>query len=882
MADGTITFVTDLDNKQLERALSKTKKEIADLTLKIFDTKTKKSLLLEQVEKLNSELDNARIKQDELNSRKFAPVSDSQREELIAQAELIEKITKNIEDTQKAIEQCDRKIETFETNIAVAEKRGGALEQAIAKVNTETNDATDGVENVAQSTEQASASAEEAAKSTENMGESMEGAEKSASSFSSAMTIVKLTAKAIVTTIKAVVSTTYKVVSSIVKGFSTATKAIVKTIGRLNVFKKISEKIGPVFSRIGNLIQRAFVFSTITSGLRYLKNTLTTYLKANTEFMQALGNVKGALLTAFQPIYSAVVPALTTLLNILTKIISAIASFTASLFGSTAKAAQSNAKSLYDQAKATEAAGSAADKAKKQLAAFDEINQLTDNKESGGGASDTSVPSLDLDMEEKQYKTWGEAFDAFLDKVINSLPKLDAALQVAAEKINEFSAKLLEMFTFPGVAEKVALVGMELANSLNRFVNNVNWNQLGQAIGAGINLALTFAVSFLYTFDWQNFGSKIAEFLNGAISQIDWTQMGQLLWSGFKIAIETLAGMILGMDMSLVGNAITEFATGFFNSAAETLENIDWNGIGNQFKTLIVNIDWASIADAAFRALGAAFGAAAGFLWGLIKDAWDNVVQWWHDNAFEDGKFTLQGLLDGIVEVVNNIGTWIKEHIFQPFIDGFKKAFGINSPSKVMKEQGGYIMSGLLNGITEGWTKLKEWFNSTIKPKLTLQYWKDKFKNIAEGFSAKIKDGINVGIDLFNKFIDWINSKMTLSWGSFSLFGKEIIPAGSLTLLTLPHIPRLAQGAVIPPNREFMAVLGDQTSGNNIEAPENLIRQIVREETQTSASNDLLREILSAIREGKVMMVDSVQFAKVAQRSLSNASRASGTPLTVR
>ena len=96
------------------------------------------------------------------------------------------------------------------------------------------------------------------------------------------------------------------------------------------------------------------------------------------------------------------------------------------------------------------------------------------------------------------------------------------------------------------------------------------------------------------------------------------------------------------------------------------------------------------------------------------------------------------------------------------------------------------------------------------------------------------------------------------------------------------RVPALAQGAVIPPNREFMAVLGDQTSGNNIEAPENLIRQIVREETQTSASNELLWEILSAIREGKVMMVDSVQFAKVTQRSLSNASRASGTPLTVR
>lgn len=39
------------------------------------------------------------------------------------------------------------------------------------------------------------------------------------------------------------------------------------------------------------------------------------------------------------------------------------------------------------------------------------------------------------------------------------------------------------------------------------------------------------------------------------------------------------------------------------------------------------------------------------------------------------------------------------------------------------------------------------------------------------------------------------------------------------------------QGAVIPPNKEFMAVLGDQKSGNNIEAPESLIRRIVREES---------------------------------------------------
>ncbi len=58
--------------------------------------------------------------------------------------------------------------------------------------------------------------------------------------------------------------------------------------------------------------------------------------------------------------------------------------------------------------------------------------------------------------------------------------------------------------------------------------------------------------------------------------------------------------------------------------------------------------------------------------------------------------------MNGIADALKSIGQWIKEHIFQPFIDGFKKAFGIASPSKVMAEQGGYIITGLLNGIKAG------------------------------------------------------------------------------------------------------------------------------------------------------------------------------------
>ena len=53
---------------------------------------------------------------------------------------------------------------------------------------------------------------------------------------------------------------------------------------------------------------------------------------------------------------------------------------------------------------------------------------------------------------------------------------------------------------------------------------------------------------------------------------------------------------------------------------------------------------------------------------------------------------------------------------------------------------------------------------------------------------------------------------------------QSFISAGQLP------IPHLAQGKVIPAGRPFLALLGDQSNGKNLEAPEGLIRQIFREE----------------------------------------------------
>ena len=83
------------------------------------------------------------------------------------------------------------------------------------------------------------------------------------------------------------------------------------------------------------------------------------------------------------------------------------------------------------------------------------------------------------------------------------------------------------------------------------------------------------------------------------------------------------------------------------------------------------------------------------------------------------------------------------------------------------------------------WAGIKQWFNTSVAPKLTLSYWQERFSNIAEGLKIKIRDGINSGIALFNSFISWVNSALHLSWGGLTAFGQTIIPAGSFQLLTI-------------------------------------------------------------------------------------------------
>lgn len=143
-----------------------------------------------------------------------------------------------------------------------------------------------------------------------------------------------------------------------------------------------------------------------------------------------------------------------------------------------------------------------------------------------------------------------------------------------------------------------------------------------------------------------------------------------------------------------------------------------------------------------------------------------------------------------------------------------------------MKTSIATTMGEMKKVITEKWGDIKKWFESTVAPKFTKKFWSDKFDGIKQG-AKSVLNGI---ISIVEKAVNGIIAKLnTLHWSipdwvpgvGGKSFGFDIQQIS---------IPRLATGAIIPPNQEFLAVLGDQKSGRNLEAPEGLIRQIMREE----------------------------------------------------
>ena len=671
--------------------------------------------------------------------------------------------------------------------------------------------------------------------------------------------------------------TTVAVLQKPFKNIQTRLAAMTKSMGRFS-------------SRITGLASSALIFNLLSSGLRQMTNYMGTALLSSTSLRQALGNLQGAAATAAAPLIQVLTPALTALANAAATVFAYLAKLVAFLTGKTVSSAKAAAKGMSGTSKAAKDAA-------KSLAGFDEIERLDAKTGSSGGGSGASsiTPNYNFD-----------AKSPFLDSVLAAIKagEWNQVGQLIAQKLNEALAAI----PWPDIQDKAQTWAANIADTLNGFIARLDWRLVGSTLAQGLNTALIFADTLVQSIHWDTLGNGIGNGMNQCVEELDWEALGRMMIAKWKIVFETLHGFIQTFDFSVLGDAfaratmaainnidwpqaaadLVSGAAGLIEALAHWIDGLDWQQIGSTIAECITNIDYAELAQAILDLLSAAVTGLADGLSALaghlVGDFIQGVKQWFDDVQTQAAvagygddvaQYLFDGFINGLEALWNGIVQWIYDHIFTPFKNGICEAFGIHSPSTEAQSWGSYISQGLLDGLASKWENITGWLrdlkqnfvdawdNIRAKTTETFNSLGQTISDIWNGIGETIKTAVNGIIGFINRMISAvvtginavINALNGLSFDLPDIFGGGHV-GFNISTLTAPQIPYLAQGAVIPANREFLAVLGDQSHGTNVEAPLDTIKQAVAEVMEDLQAGQMagfeavvsvLREILSAV-----------------------------------
>lgn len=355
---------------------------------------------------------------------------------------------------------------------------------------------------------------------------------------------------------------------------------------------------------------------------------------------------------------------------------------------------------------------------------------------------------------------------------------------------------------------------------------------------------------------------------------------------------------------------VTEPIKMAFSDAWTAITNV-WNGIKEFFQPLgefLVSL-WEGVTSRVSKFFEGC--------WIIIKAVWIIVSEWFDENViqplqlvWQDFTDVLQKLWNTVVEFVkkiwNDCVSWIKTNIIQPLqmawddlskkiqeawntaVEFVKKIWNdlVTNIKQLWTTFYNWLKSSIIEPIKKAWdtlcttvatywnslvtkvksiwTSCKSWFDTTIIQPLKSAFntmceaisgffnamWtkiKDGAKSAINWVITKIENGINGMIDGVNKFFDLFNG--AVEWAA-DITGESW---SGIELIKHVSLPKLAQGAVIPPNKEFLAVLGDQKSGVNIETPLDTMIEAFNAANRggneaelrlLQEQNDLLRQLL--------------------------------------
>jgi hypothetical protein len=804
-ADGSIVIETNIDNKKAQKELNQLAKKIQSLEDQLTSKKQGRFPLVENLNVVNAELEEARkqlsMLQDEQNAINAAmkpgssaddymraysdrPMVDSK---LKKQQEKVDAIEKEWRQAEKALSDYDSKISGLEGKLNLAKEEAGGLQQNMAK------------------------SGPAAAK----MAKSVDRAQKSASKFS---------------------------------------------------------------SRMREVIRSALVFTVITQGLAKFREWMGKVIKTNDEARASIARLKGALLTLAQPMIEVIIPAFTSFVDMLARIISMAARITAALFGTTAEKAADSAENLYEETEALEKTGEAAEEAGKSLASFDEINQLSgsSNKSENQAQQDQSIePDFSI------VKT------SIQDALSAILELLTGAALLAIGAILVFTGASIPVGLALMVAGALAIVDAVTSNP--EAIKALLQGGLGEALSiigplvAVIGVLLVITGHILIGISLIIMGAAI--WATGAASG-DEGDFIQNILTRLSEAAAVIGPLIavLGVFLVITGHILLGVAFIIAGAALWAVGKAAGDE-GDFVENIKTRLSEAAVVVGPLIAvlgvllvimgnilMGISFIIAGAAIWAVGKAAGD------------EGDF-IQNILTRLQEAAEVIGPWIAIIGIVLLVAG-QIALGIGlivlgiaifAFSKMEMDGGESLIDTIVSALSAAMVEISPYIaiiglvlilvpgmqgigiallvagiglfiagtalaasNST-----EMKSWVEvlQLDQVSQWVStALLLAGIAlvaIGAMTLNPFfllagiallgggvaLKALNSSGKTSSGSFSArsgSGRMSVPR-----LSIDDVPALAKGAVIPPNREFLAVLGDQKSGTNIEAPTSEIEAAV-------------------------------------------------------
>lgn len=563
---------------------------------------------------------------------------------------------------------------------------------------------------------------------------------------------------------------------------------------RITTASKAMQRFG---SRMREIVSGALLFNIISSGLSALVRWMGTALQSTDAFGQALRNLQGAASVAAAPLIDALGNALAYVINLLATALSYLARFVSVLTGKSLSAMKNSAKAMNSYGQAAGNAAKETKEASRSLAGFDEITRLDAPQDtaSGSGGAGAVGPNYDfVDGTGAGFTNLLAAMQNFWQQFQSLLAPSVAAWGAAWQQI-----KNTALAVWPQIQEAAQGLWsnglLPLLNYLGgTFVPGVV-NAFSQAFAPIVGgVIATHIQIFADFFIWVC--GIVTDYINNLVLPALDTLL--LMWQGIMEAIQ---------------RAWEQYGQPLMDGLIEACRNIETT-LGNLYYTVIEPIIQHLIQ--------------------LLQQLWnEHLQQLWNDVTMMLGALGL-AVLDLWNNVLSPLINWLISTFGPLFADVFNAAAGL-------VETAVGFMSDALDLVVVGLRGVLDFLSAVFRGD-----WDAAWNAIASTVTtvwSRIQETVRSAANGILRFINSMIRAIVNALNSLSFTVPSWVPGiGGNSLgfnLTAPQIPYLAQGAVIPPNREFMAVLGDQSHGTNVEAPLATIQQAVAAVMQDNLDGEL-------------------------------------------